>query len=325
MKYTVGLFFSAVLMAQQVTNQNPFSAAAQVLRSGSPAKLPKSKVPLIQGSITREEASTVRRELVPVAAQEVLDLSRKWSSAIPALDKAGRVTFPYGEGMPVIPCALLQGTELDLEPGEEIAPDSLDIGDNRFEVAPRKAGSLSYLVIKPKAPGLDTTMIIGTNRRPYYVRLVSTQSDFVPRVAFTYPLDEQKRKIAELTRQQEQEEQSKKELELVAKSDTEGSVRNTDYSTKLKGRSAAYLRPTSVWDDGVHTYVQLSPDAKRHGLPTVQIRDATGPLTPNFRWQENRLVVDALFERACLIAGVGRRQQSACITNHELQETGHGN
>ena len=29
-------------------------------------------------------------------------------------------------------------------------------------------------VLKPTQPGLDTTLTVGTNRRPYYVRLVST-------------------------------------------------------------------------------------------------------------------------------------------------------
>lgn len=48
----------------------------------------------------------------------------------------------------------------------------------RFEVAARTAGSgpdqFTYLVMKPTEPFLDTTMTVGTNKRPYYLRLVST-------------------------------------------------------------------------------------------------------------------------------------------------------
>jgi type IV secretory pathway VirB9-like protein len=45
----------------------------------------------------------------------------------------------------------------------------------------------SAIVLKPQEPGLDTNLLITTGRRAYYLRLVSKQQDYVARVAFSYP------------------------------------------------------------------------------------------------------------------------------------------
>lgn len=52
----------------------------------------------------------------------------------------------------------------------------------------------------------------------------------------------------------------------------------------------------------------------------IEISDAQGPIPANTHWEEgNELIVDALFENACLIEGVGRKQQRACIKNNGLK------
>ena len=91
---------------------------------------------------------------------------------------------------------------------------------------------------------------------------------------------------------------------------------------KLHGKDAAYLKPERIGDDGTHTYIQLSETARHRGLPAVQLKDARGPIPANARWDGDQLVVDALFEHACLLEGVGKAQQRACITNNGLQTGG---
>ena len=48
----------------------------------------------------------------------------------------------------------------------------------------------SVIVLKPQVPGLDTNLLVTTDRRAYYLRLVSKPEDYVARVAFLYPEDD---------------------------------------------------------------------------------------------------------------------------------------
>ena len=89
---------------------------------------------------------------------------------------------------------------------------------------------------------------------------------------------------------------------------------------KLHGKDAAYLKPLSIGDDGSHTYIALSEEARHRGLPVVQMADTRGPIPANAQWKGNELVIDAVFGQACLMEGVGRQQQRACITNEGLEE-----
>src|SRR5690348_18405645 len=82
---------------------------------------------------------------------------------------------------------------VELEAGEKIIGEP-HIGDSvRWEVAPTASGSgpdsTPILIIKPRISGLDTTMVVPTDRRAYYIWLQSKPAEYVARVAFTYPED----------------------------------------------------------------------------------------------------------------------------------------
>ena len=163
-------------------------------------------------------------------------------------------------------------------------------------------------MLKPTQTGLDTTMTIGTDKRPYYVRLVSTGHDHMARVAFSYPAEEQEAKpenaaAAEL---HQAEESKKQEQEVhLASLNTDKPLRNWSYRVKMHGKDSAYLRPEKIGDDGTHTHIVLSEEARHRGLPVVQLQDARGPIPANARWAGNELIVDAVFDHACLLSGVG--------------------
>lgn len=285
-------------------------------------------MPDIEGSINGSTMALIRQVSLPANASLALSLSEAFqvSGAPPTTGPGGRVLYTYGQGVPTLVCSTLQVCELDLEPGEAITKDALDWGDHRFEVVARGTGSgsdeFTYLVVKPTEPGLDTTMTIGTNKRPYYVRLVSTDHEHMARVAFSYPDEEaSKQKTAEDAKLAEAQRQ-KAEAERLAKLNTDKPLRNWNYHVKLHGKDADYLKPEKIGDDGVHTHITLSDEARHRGLPVVEISDARGPIPANARWDGNELIIDALFERACLVEGVGRKQQRACITNEGLKSDG---
>ncbi len=227
----------------------------------------------------------------------------------------GRVIYTWGKGIPPIVCSLLQVTEIDLEPGEHATEKDVDVGDDEFHISVHKAADrvaeFDYLIIKPTVANVETTLTVGTNRRVYYFRLIATQNEHIARISFTYPEEEEHRKKAE-------EQLAKAKVEEAARLAAlapDKEIKNWKYSLEVHGRDAHYMIPLSVGDDGSRTYIQLSQEVRKVGLPVLEIAGATGPIPANSHWEENRLIVDALFDRGCLLEGVGKRQQRVCIHN----------
>jgi type IV secretion system protein TrbG len=326
---------AAAQQQQSTPTSADYRQAAAILAANAASAVPASvhrkrkAKPEITGTISAGAMQLVREVSLPANASLALSLSEGFqaSGAPPMTGSDGRVLYTYGQGVPTVVCSTLQVCELDLEPGEAITKDALDWGDHRFELVTRTAGSgaeqFTYLVVKPTEPGLDTTMTVGTDKRLYYVRLVSTDHEHMARVAFTYPDEEAKKlKAAEESKRAEAERQ-KTEAERLAKLSTDKPLRNWNYEVKLHGKDAQYLKPEKIADDGVHTHITLSEEARHRGLPVVEIADARGPIPANARWDGNELIIDAVFGQACLVEGVGRKQQRACITNKGLNSNAH--
>ncbi len=307
----------------------PFIFASVAFAGDAPLVVKRSKAPrkhelvTLTGDISKEPPFVVDKDIVlPQTAVDALTVSHDWlhGENEPLRGQDGRVVYVYGKGLPVIVTAPKEVTEIDLEPGEQLLKDGVDIGDPRFEVAAHQIANppQTYLVVKATQSGLDTTGIIGTDRRSYYVRLVSKPMDYLARVAFSYPQEEQRAKLAEMQAQREAETKKKADAENLAKADTSGPVRSTDYDVKV-GKRAEYLRPASVWDDGARTHIQLSENARHRDLPILQLFGPTGPDTPNWRFDNKTLTftVDAIFDQCKLLSGVGRHRLMVTITNRK--------
>jgi type IV secretion system protein VirB9 len=123
-------------------------------------------------------------------------LAKKWKAGAstqgvkPVIGGDGTIRFLYGATQPSIICAVLQVCDVELQPGEQV--NSLHLGDTaRWTVEPAVTGSgnsaVLHLIIKPMDTGLETSLIVTTDRRTYHLRLRSHRTEFMPRVAFTYP------------------------------------------------------------------------------------------------------------------------------------------
>ena len=169
----------------------------------------------------------------------------------------GRVIYTWGKGIPPIVCALLQVTEIDLEPGEHATEKDVDVGDDEFHISVHKGadrvGEFDYLIIKPTVANVETTLTVGTNRRVYYFRLIATQTEHIARISFTYPEEEERRKKAQEQMTKAKEEESAHLAALA----TSKKVTNWKYSLEVHGKEAHYMIPLSVGDDGSRTYIQL--------------------------------------------------------------------
>ena len=114
---------------------------------------------------------------------------------MPQRGEDGVVRFLYGATLPTVVCAPLQVCDLALQPGEIV--NNVNVGDKvRWNVSPGLSGSaggqVTHLIIKPTDAGLVSSMAIETNRRTYAIKLVSTQHEWMPLVAFNYPDDMQR-------------------------------------------------------------------------------------------------------------------------------------
>ncbi len=135
----------------------------------------------------------------PLNAKErqAVTLARRWAgrAEMPQRGEDGVIRFLYGATLPTVVCAPLQVCDLALQPGEIV--NNVNVGDKvRWNVSPglsgSPAGQVTHLIIKPADAGLMSSMTIETNRRTYAIKLVSTQHEWMPLVAFNYPDDMQR-------------------------------------------------------------------------------------------------------------------------------------
>ena len=125
-----------------------------------------------------------------VALSESLQLEKN----MPVPTKDGRILYTYGVGLPTAVCAPFRVCTIELQPGEKLTGEPKIGDDVRWLVEPGTSGTgdaaTPLLLIKPRQDGLDTNMVVTTDRRTYYVRLVSKTTDYIARMAFNYPDDE---------------------------------------------------------------------------------------------------------------------------------------
>ncbi len=128
-------------------------------------------------------------------AQAAVKVSEKWltETTTPSTGADGRVVYTYGAGLPTVVCAPLRVCIVELQAGEQLVGEP-QIGDSvRWNIAPALYGKAdeqtTLIVIKPQDSGLDTNLLITTDRRAYYLRLISKPVDYIARVSFAYPND----------------------------------------------------------------------------------------------------------------------------------------
>jgi type IV secretory pathway VirB9-like protein len=129
--------------------------------------------------------------------REALRIAKRWGAGSatgikPVVGANGSVRFIYGAQQPSIVCAVLQVCDVALQSGELV--NSIHLGDTaRWTVEPAITGSgaaeTQHLIIKPMDVGLETSLVVTTNRRTYHLKLRSHRTEYMPQVAFTYPDD----------------------------------------------------------------------------------------------------------------------------------------
>jgi type IV secretion system protein VirB9 len=259
-------------------------------------------------------------------AVSAAEVSRQWETGVatPTPGADGRVVYIFGQGMPVMVCAPLRVCAIELQAGEHLESQP-QIGDSRrWEITPVLSGSglneTPLLIVKPIEAGLETNLIVSTDRRTYVFRLISDPTRFVSRLAFQYPGEDAAKWAAFEIRQAAAKRDAEAVAEQAREKDkragvvpmAENALDNLYFDYKLNG-DAAY-RPQQVFDDGQHTYLIYPNDGRFRELPTLLIQVNGKSELVNFRVDGARYIVDRLFDKAVLVVGVGKKQTRVTIT-----------
>lgn len=266
---------------------------------------------------TKENPNLTPQERASIA------IAKKWQSSSntgikPVAGPDGSIRFLFGSQQPSIVCAVLQVCDIQLQPGEQV--NSIHLGDQvRWQVEPAITGGsgheIQHLIVKPLDVGLETSLVVTTNRRTYHMRLRSHRREFMPRVAFIYPEDVQAKWDAVRTR-----ENHAMDIRQTGTIPATGEyLGDLDFLYKVTG--SASWKPLRVYNDGIKTIIQMPTSFAQEEAPILMVlRENSGLFSKaettmvNYRLQEDRYVVDTVFDKAVLIVGVGGKQDRITIT-----------
>ena len=268
--------------------------------------------------VAKPVSVATERRALSEKERKAADLARQWieSKSLPVREDGGKIVYLFGSTLPTVICAPLSMCDIELEASETIVGKVL-LGDAvRWQALPATSGvgnaRVSHVVIKPFEAGLSTTLLITTSRRTYHIKLVSQSKNWMPRVGFTYPGD------------------IEHEWERYKADQTERTARNTiaetkenldalDFEYELSG-SAPWM-PLRVYNDGVKTIIQMPAKMSQTEAPVLLVVGSDGgQQIVNYRLKDDRYIVDQIFAKAILLAGVGRDQTSVTITYKESQK-----
>ena len=303
---------------------------AQATPSPVAAVAPAERSDLLSTLANRQD-QTVTLSIDEAAGVE---MTREWRERAKNFETQnmtdGAVQFTWPAEIPSIVCAVLQVTDVALEPGEAIT--SVSTGDNlRWGVESVVSGDGAtqqpHLIIKPFDRGLTTSVVVTTTRRSYHLTLRSTDQAYMHEVSFTYPEEPQKPAAPEqkpkanvaLTEEvepsasQEKKAAHKPTGELPRGSrvrrDPPGHPEYTQDPDSYRINGTPRWRPINVYNDGRKTYVVMTEEMTRTEAPAMLVLRRNNYLfgydkvLANYRLQHKTYIVDTVFDRAILVSG----------------------
>jgi type IV secretion system protein TrbG len=244
----------------------------------------------------------------------------------------GSVAFRFRESLPSIVCAILQLTDIELQPGEVVT--QLNVGDStRWSVESAVSGSgseqIQHIIVKPRDIGLATSLVVTTDRRTYHLLLVSDAADFMHNVTFLYGTEP--RIVSTNTDVEPLNPAASPTLHLVNGGDAAAPRHGDDKQVRLISREdpddadesyritgSADWKPVQVYTKGGKTYLEM-PSSVRHKEAPVLFEEKRvswfhhDKVLVNYRVHGKWYVVDRVLDNGVLISGVGGGQEKVTI------------
>ncbi|MDR1510042.1 MAG: P-type conjugative transfer protein TrbG [Synergistaceae bacterium] len=254
------------------------------------------------------------REIDEKALALVKEFHEAKGTVPPSTGVSGSVVVAYSSYTPKIVCRPMYVTDVILQPGENVT--GLHPGDPvRWTFAPSVSGSgvslQVHVLIKPLMADISTNLIVNTDRRTYQLDLMSSATDFMPSVLFSYPADSLKEWDVFLA-----DRKKERESNAALASGYTISPEDLHLEYEIRGKDSLRWKPIRVWDDEVKTYIQFKRGSMRQSVeaPVLVVFEHKKEVLVNYRAGVDMYIVDRVFDKAALIVGTGSRQDRVVIT-----------
>lgn len=315
-----------------------------------------------QSQVPKPVEATVEQKIIKVSNEPIrltntdhksldiaYDASDRAEKMPPVKGINGRVVFQYGDGQNTVICQVNQICVIELAPNEQLI-DGYVSDSARWNIEDSYSGnvnnSITMLLVRPKDVGLNSTLVITTDKRVYSLKLKSDLNMTMPMVSFAYPSPsladgtigsieainlsnskklaankeaQRKSEIAaanarENARAQRAEKQRAEQLEK-RKLDAvyNPSVSNLNFNYQVSGNAS--FKPIRVYSMGHQTVLEFNSSISNGELPVLYSLRNNEKAIINYRFLDgNKYVVDSVLEKAILITGIGSKQQKVTIT-----------
>ena len=197
-----------------------------------------------------------------------------------------------------------QITDIALEQGEQLTGSGpVAAGDTvRWVVGDTESGAGDtrrvHILVKPTRAGIETNLVVNTDRRTYLIELRAREKPYMPAVAWYYP------------------ETPAAQAALVTLKPVLPDPAQRRFRYRIEGDDPPW-RPVTAYDDGRKVYVEFSPGIVQGEMPPLFVTGPAGkPEVVNYRAYGNVLIVDRLFAAAELRLG-GDPQQTVRIVRSD--------
>jgi type IV secretion system protein TrbG len=267
----------------------------------------------------RIKAKTLRQAYFTPQQEAALNITEQYTdgTAIPTKGEAGRTVFIYGQKQPTIICNPSTVCMLELEKTEQI--QHIDyLQNNGWDITPPQNGS-NLITIHPTAPNLQTNALISTNKRIYNIKLQSTASRYMSLVSFSYPAnDKEKWDSYYMINNIKAKADEKKQQVAARNAQATNNNQANDYSYSFIGNAS--FKPTSIWNDGVKTYIQLPKSVLSGELPIFQNINKLGMtklVNQRYDAVKNIIEIDFKVVKGQLKLGQGKDKQIIDISYYD--------
>ena len=168
------------------------------------------------------------------------------------------------------------------------------IGDT---VSGSGAGKRTHILVKPAAPGLQTNLVITTDKRSYHLDLVSTAKTAMAALSWDYP----ENTLLMLKR-------SEVEAQAQAPIASGLALDRLNFAYTISGDTPPW-RPLRAFDDGAQVFVEFSSALGQGEAPPLFVVGTNGEAElVNYRVRGHYYIVDRLFAQGELRLGTKHQQ-----------------
>lgn len=269
-----------------------------------------STVPMIQPPPLNALSVFGQEQNLTNVEREGVNLAQKWihGKTKPITSEDGAVVYFYGSSLPSVVCSPLKTCDIQLEAGERLTNDGINTGDKvRWRITPAVSGTgsnaVTHVVVKPSDVGLETSLMLTTDRRSYVFKLVSRKSDWMPVVRFDYP-EKIQTAISSLYAKQASIKEEKQLGNGL-------NIDNLDFDYHVEGKAS--FVPVRVYNNSIKTILEMPRSVATGKLPSLLVVNAGRKELINYRYNSGRFIVDGLPKEIVLVIGAGKYQKSVLI------------